>query len=311
LDVIQTADACFENLIDFDYPPHFAEISDDEGGTLNMHYVDEGPRDGRVVVFVHGNPTWSFMWRHQIAAAVAAGYRAIAVDLIGMGRSDKPTKMRDYSIARHVKWLDEALFEVLGLDQVNFVLHDWGGIIGLRVISQRMQCVASVVMSNTGLPVLSPDEKPAKMGRDPRMLRFFQLYVRYRKNWQHWKTLRNILKTDVPEAVIAGYAAPYPHKRYLTGNRQFTQMLPTRNDNPMLIDNWHALERLKSFDKPFLNLFSDKDIVAPKGFKSVRPAIPGTRAYEPVILPGGSHFLVEDIGPAYSAELIKFWDALK
>ena len=276
-----------------------------------MHYVDEGPRDGRVVVFVHGNPTWSFMWRHQIAAAVAAGYRAIAVDLIGMGRSDKPTKMRDYSIARHVKWLDEALFEVLGLDQVNFVLHDWGGIIGLRVISQRMQRVASVVMSNTGLPVLSPDEKPAKMGRDPRMLRFFQLYVRYRKNWQHWKTLRNILKTDVPEAVIAGYAAPYPHKRYLTGNRQFTQMLPTRNDNPMLIDNWHALERLKSFDKPFLNLFSDKDIVAPKGFKSVRPAIPGTRAYEPVILPGGSHFLVEDIGPAYSAELIKFWDALK
>lgn len=311
MDVIQTPDACFENLIDFDYPPHFAKISDDEGGTLNMHYVDEGPRDGRVVVFVHGNPTWSFMWRHQIAAAVAAGYRAIAVDLIGMGRSDKPTKMRDYSIARHVKWLDEALFEVLGLDQVNFVLHDWGGIIGLRVISQRMQRVASVVMSNTGLPVLSPDEKPAKMGRDPRMLRFFQLYVRYRKNWQHWKTLRNILKTDVPEAVIAGYAAPYPHKRYLTGNRQFTQMLPTRNDNPMLIDNWHALERLKSFDKPFLNLFSDKDIVAPKGFKSVRPAIPGTRAYEPVILPGGSHFLVEDIGPAYSAELIKFWDALK
>ena len=311
MDVIQTPDACFENLIDFDYPPHFAKISDDEGGTLNMHYVDEGPRDGRVVVFVHGNPTWSFMWRHQIAAAVAAGYRAIAVDLIGMGRSDKPTKMRDYSIARHVKWLDEALFEVLGLDQVNFVLHDWGGIIGLRVISQRMQRVASVVMSNTGLPVLSPDEKPAKMGRDPRMLRFFQLYVRYRKNWQHWKTLRNILKTDVPEAVIAGYAAPYPHKRYLTGNREFTQMLPTRNDNPMLIDNWHALERLKSFDKPFLNLFSDKDIVAPKGFKSVRPAIPGTRAYEPVILPGGSHFLVEDIGPAYSAELIKFWDALK
>ena len=311
MDVIQTPDACFENLIDFDYPTHFAEISDDEGGSLNMHYVDEGPRDGRVVVFVHGNPTWSFMWRHQIAAAVAAGYRAIAVDLIGMGRSDKPTKMRDYSIARHVKWLDEALFEALGLDQVNFVLHDWGGIIGLRVISQRMQRVASVVMSNTGLPVLSPDEKPAKMGRDPRMLRFFQLYVRYRKNWQHWKTLRNILKTDVPEAVIAGYAAPYPHKRYLTGNRQFTQMLPTRNDNPMLIDNWHALERLKSFDKPFLNLFSDKDIVAPKGFKSVRPAIPGTRAYEPVILPGGSHFLVEDIGPAYSAELIKFWDALK
>ena len=307
----QTPDHCFENLIDFPYAPHFAEISDAEGGTLKMHYVDEGPRDGPVVVFIHGNPTWSFMWRHQIAAAAAAGYRAIAIDLIGMGRSDKPTQMQDYSIARHEAWVEEALFDVLNLEQVHFVLHDWGGIIGLRVIANNQHRTASIVMSNTGFPVLDPEQKPKTMGRPgARLLRVFQLYVRYRKNWKHWNLLKRILTTNPSPAVIDGYAAPYPDKKYLTGNRQFTQMLPTRNDNPMLVDNWHALQKLKTFEKPFLNLFSDKDMVAPHGFKSVRPAIPGTRPYEPIILQGGSHFLVEDVGPAYSEALLGFWNGL-
>jgi haloalkane dehalogenase len=312
MDVRQTPDHCFENLIDFPYAPNFAEISDTEGGRLKMHYVDEGPRDGPVAVFIHGNPTWSFMWRHQIAAAAKAGYRAIAIDLIGMGRSDKPTQMQDYSIARHQAWVEEALFDVLKLDHVNFVLHDWGGIIGLRAIAAHQDKTASVVLSNTGLPVVDPNNKPKKIARaGAGFLRAFQLYVRYRKNWQHWKMLKRILTSNPPAEVIAGYAAPYPDKTYLTGNRQFTQMLPTRNDNPMLVDNWHALQKLLSFEKPFLNLFSDKDIVAPKGFRSVRPAIPGTRAYEPIILKGGSHFLVEDIAPAYSEALLAFWQKIK
>lgn len=307
MQVIQTPESCFRDLPDFTYPPHFVEISDDEGGKLNMAYIEAGPADGPPVVFIHGNPTWSFQWRHQIEAVSKAGYRAIAIDLIGMGRSDKPTQMKDYSIQRHVQWVEEALFKKLKLKRAHFVLHDWGGIIGLRVIADNQKNTASVVMSNTGLPVLSPTARPSKMARKGAlMLRLFQLYVRYRKNWQHWKLTAKLTKKTMHPDVVRGYAAPYPDKSYLTGNRQFTQMLPTRNDNPMLVDNWHALEKLKTFEKPFLCLFSDRDQVAPNGHKSVRPAIPGAQAIEPIILKGGSHFLLEDCSDEYSYELIRF-----
>ncbi|MDB2668823.1 haloalkane dehalogenase [Alphaproteobacteria bacterium] len=307
MDVLVTPDARFEDLPDFEFTPHYAQIPDGEGGTLNLHYVDAGPRDGQAVVMIHGNPTWSFMWRRQIADLAQAGYRAIAIDLIGMGRSDKPTKRSDYTIARHVSWVDHALFEVLKLTSVHFILHDWGGIIGLRVIADRQAETASVIMSNTGMPVIAPDAVPAKMARKGAgMLRIFQLYVRYRKNWQHWKLLARFLVNKPTPDIVRAYAAPYPSPAYLTGNRQFTQMLPTRNDNPILADNWVAMQKLKRFEKPFLCLFSDKDQVAAKGYHSVRPIIPGTRAYAPVILKGGSHFLLEDVGPAYSQEMLIF-----
>ena len=143
------------------------------------------------------------------------------------------------------------------------------------------------------------------------MLRRFQLYIRFKKNWQHWKMLRKLVLSDMPDADVAGFAAPYPDKRYLVGNRQFTQMLPTRNDNPMLVENWHALQKLKSFEKPFQAIYSDRDQVAPKGYRSVRPAIPGTRDYEQIILKGGSHFLLEDVPEAYAREVIAFLESIK
>jgi len=303
----RTPDECFENLAGYPFSPNYVEVSDFEGGNLRMNYVDEGPRDGEPVVMIHGNPTWSYMWRKLIPVLAEAGYRAIAIDLIGMGRSDKPTKMSDYTINRHEKWVAEALFEKLDLTNAHFILHDWGGIIGLRAIADHQDRVKSIIMSNTGIPVLDPSEPVKKMARPGAgMLRAFQLYVRYKKNWQHWKMLSKIVKSDMPAEDVAGFAAPYPDKAYLTGNRQFTQMLPTRNDNPILVENWHALEKLKAYEKPFLNLFSDKDQIAPKGHNTVRPAIPGAQAIEPIILKGGSHFLLEDIPEAYAHEVIQF-----
>ena len=171
------------------------------------------------------------------------GFRAIAIDLIGMGRSDKPTRMQDYSIARHVAWVQEALFQRLGLRRCHVILHDWGGIIGLRAIADHQERIISVVMSNTGLPVRNPDAPIERMARPGAgMLRAFQLYVRFRRNWQHWKMLRRIVLSSMPDADVAGFAAPYPDRRFLTGNRQFAQMLPTRNDNPMLTDNGCAAQ---------------------------------------------------------------------
>jgi haloalkane dehalogenase len=303
----RTPDECFENLAGYPFSPNYVDVSDFEGGTLRMNYVDEGPRDGEPVVMIHGNPTWSYMWRKLIPVLAEAGYRAIAIDMIGMGRSDKPTKMSDYTIDRHEKWVKEALFEKLDLTNAHFILHDWGGIIGLRAIADHQDRANSIIMSNTGIPVRdrsAPIKKMARPGAG--MLRAFQLYVRYKKNWQHWKMLSKLVKSNMPAEDVAGFAAPYPDKTYLTGNRQFTQMLPTRNDNPILIENWHALEKLKAFEKPFLNLFSDKDQIAPKGHNTVRPAIPGAQAIEPIILKGGSHFLLEDIPEAYSNEVIQF-----
>lgn len=307
MEFLRTPDACFENLADFPFAARYVDVDDTEGGTLRLAYIDEGPADGTPVVMIHGNPTWSYMWRKLVPVLAERGYRAIAVDLIGMGRSDKPSRMQDYSIARHVAWVQEALFQRLGLQRCHVILHDWGGIIGLRAIADHQDRVLSVVMSNTGLPVRDPDEPIERMARPGAgLLRAFQLYVRFRRNWQHWKMLRRIVLSPMPDADVAGFAAPYPDRRFLTGNRQFTQMLPTRNDNPMLTDNWAALEKLEQFRAPFLNLFSDRDIVAPRGYRSVRPAIPGTRDLEPVILEGGSHFLLEDVPEDYAREVVAF-----
>jgi haloalkane dehalogenase len=312
MEYLRTPDECFDNLADYPFAANYVDVSDFEGGTLRMAYVDEGPRDGQPVVMIHGNPTWSYAWRKLIPVLAENGYRAIAIDLIGMGRSDKPTQMSDYTIPRHEAWVKEALFEKLDLTDAHFILHDWGGIIGLRAIADHQDRVSSIIMSNTGFPSRDPDEPIKHMARKGAgLMRRFQLYIRFRKNWQHWKMLRKIVRSEMPDADVAGFAAPYPHKKYLVGNRQFTQMLPTRNDNPIIAENWHALQKLKSFKKPFLNLFSDKDIIAPKGYESVRPAIPGTRDYEPVILKGGSHFLLEDIPETYAREVIAFLSKIK
>ena len=303
----KTPDKCFENLPDYDFEPHYVTLDDDEGGTLDMHYIEAGAANGQPVVMIHGNPTWSFMWRKIMRQLGDAGYRAIAIDLIGMGRSDKPTKMSDYTIARHEKWVRQALFDKLDVHGAHLVLHDWGGIIGLRVAADRQDRLASITLSNTGLPVRDPRAEITQMAMPGAgLLRKFQLFVRFNPFWRHWHMLAAICRTKLAKNVVAAYAAPYPNFRYLTGNRQFTQMLPTRFDNPMLVDNFRARQKLASFDKPFLCLFSDKDIVAPDGHKSVRPFIKGAAKRAPVILKGGSHFLVEDIPDAYGAALLDF-----
>ena len=207
----KTPDECFDNLPDYPFKPHYVELDDFEGGTLNMHYVDEGPQDGTPVVMIHGNPTWSFMWRKLIPHLADAGFRAIAIDLIGMGRSDKPTAMQDYTILRHEKWVESALWDKLALESAHIILHDWGGIVGLRAIANHLDSVKSIIMSNTGFPVLDPDAPITKMARPGAgMLRAFQLYVRFDRNWRHWRMLSAMVKRSMPKEDVAGFAAPYP-----------------------------------------------------------------------------------------------------
>jgi haloalkane dehalogenase len=252
------------------------------------------------------------MWRSLIPVLAEAGYRAIAVDMIGMGRSDKPALLDDYTIARHEAWLKAGLIDGLGLTNAHFILHDWGGIVGLRVVANNQERVASVIYSNTGFPTWEPGKEIKEMIRPgTEVLRPFQEMVRQTEEWPHWEQVAAIVLSDMTDSVKAGFAAPCPDPSYVVGNRKFALMLPTQNDNPMLEDNWRALEKMKSFEKPFLCLYSDKDIVAPNGHKSVHPFIPGAQAYDPIILEGGSHFLLEDIPGAYGDAVLTHFSTLK
>ena len=303
--ILSTPSGVTAALADYPFASHFATVPDGEGGSLRVHYVDEGPRDRRPVVFLHGNPSWSYIWRKQIPAVVSAGFRAIAVDLVGMGLSDKPSELGDYSIARHVAWMRAALVDVLDLRDFVLVLHDWGGIIGLRVLAEHPDRVAGVAISNTGLPERDPNE-PLPPGpieaRGP--FAAFQKMAREAPVWEPWNMLPMCMATPVTEQLRAGYRAPYPDPVLTIGSRAFTQLLPTRPDNPMLPDNWRAWKVLERFERPFVTLYSDKDIVAPTGWQTLVARVPGAKGQPHAVLEGGGHFLQEDIPDAYTRALV-------
>jgi haloalkane dehalogenase len=303
--ILSTPPGATAGLADYPFASHYVTVPDGAGGRLRVHYVDEGPRSGRPVVFLHGNPSWSFLWRKQIAAVAAAGYRAIAPDLVGLGLSDKPCELADYTVARHVAWTRAALVEALDLRDFVFVLHDWGGIIGLRILAEHPDRVAGVVISNTGLPERDPGE-PLPPGPIEASGPFagFQKMAREAPLWEPWRLLEGMMVTPVRDEVRAGYRAPYPEPALTIGSRAFTQLLPTRPDNPMLPDNWRAWQVLERWGRPFLTLYSDKDIVAPTGWQTLVARVPGAKGQPHEILEGGGHFLQEDVPDEYNRALL-------
>ncbi|MFN8642730.1 MAG: haloalkane dehalogenase [Candidatus Binatia bacterium] len=310
MQILTSPDGLAAALPDYPFAAHYVTVADGAGGTLRVHYVDEGPRDAPPVVFLHGNPSWSYIWRHQIAAVAARGFRAIAPDLVGMGLSDKPSAMGDYSVARHVAWMRAALVDALGLDRIRFVLHDWGGIIGLRILAEHPERVASVSISNTGLPERDPalPLPPGPIEASGPFVRFQQM-AREIPRWEPWTMLEMCMATPVSESVRRGYAAPYPDPALTIGSRAFTQLLPTRPDNPMLPDNWRAWQVLERFTRPFLTVYSDRDIVAPQGWRPFVERVPGAKGQPHVILEGGGHFLQEDVPDDFTRVLLDWLGA--
>ena len=308
--ILASPDGLADSLPDYPFTSRHVVVPDGEGGTLRIHYVDEGPRDAPPVVFLHGNPSWSYIWRRQIAAVAARGYRAIAPDLGGMGLSDKPSEMGDYTVARHVAWMRAALIDALALDRVTFVLHDWGGIIGLRILAEHPTRVARVAISNTGLPERDPS-LPLPEGPIEASGPFvhFQQMAREIPRWEPWTMLEMCMATPVSDEVRRGYAAPYPDQALTVGSRAFTQLLPTRPDNPMLPDNWRAWKVLERFDGPFVTIYSDRDIVAPSGYRQFVERVPGAKGQPHVILAGGGHFLQEDVSEEYNRVLVEWLGA--
>lgn len=286
----------------------------DDDQTLRVHLIDShsvdsdsvdaGDANAPVVVFMHGNPSWSYIWRHQIAAAIAAGYRVIAPDLVGMGLSDKPSEMNDYTVLHHVEWMRSLLVDQLSLSGATLVLHDWGGIIGMRLAAENPGLAKRLVISNTGLPWRDLTQPLPDVIEATGPFADFQEAARIAPEWQPWAMLPMTMVTGPSDEVVHGYRAPYPDPALTIGSRAFTQLLPTRPDNPMYPACNAAWDVFEGWTQPVLTIFSDQDIVSPDGWKPIAARIPGAQDQPHVILEGGGHFLQEDIGEAYTDALM-------
>ena len=296
--VLRTPDERFANLPGFPFAPHYVDIPDGEGGTLRLHHLDEGPRDARVVLLMHGNPSWSYLYRKMIPPIVAAGYRCVAPDLVGLGRSDKPSRLEDYTVARHVEWMRAALFDRLDLRDVNLVCQDWGGIIALRLVAEHPGRFASVVAANTGVPT----------GQTPvsEDLRKWPEMARQMKVFPVGQMVSMGCTGGLTEAEIAAYDAPFPDESYKAAAKSFPALIPITPDNPAVPDMLRAWESLDRFDKPLLCAFSDMDPFNKGGNKALEKRVPGAQGQAHTTITGGGHFLQEDRGTELADVVIAF-----
>lgn len=288
MNVLRTPDDRFADLPGFDHPPHYAEVPDGAGGTLRMSYVEAGPADGPVALLLHGEPTWSFLYRHVMVELADAGIRSIAPDMVGFGRSDKPAEIGDHSYARHVEWMRALAFDVLDLREVTLVGQDWGGLIGLRLVAEHPDRFAGVVAANTGLPTGDHDMPP--------------IWWEFRRAVEKAETLdvgrlvhSGCVRPMAPE-VRAAYDAPFPSEEYKAAPRAMPLLVPTRPDDPATEANRAAWSVLSQWDRPFLVAFSDSDPITGAMAPILRRSIPGTAGLDHPVITNAGHFLQEDAG---------------
>ena len=281
--VLRTPDRAFADIDDFPFAPHYLEITDPDDGTkLRVHYVDEGPRDAPIVLMMHGEPSWCYLYRHMIAPVVAAGYRVIAPDLIGFGKSDKPSKKTDYSYARHVGWMRQWV-EALDLTNMTLACQDWGSLIGLRLVADMPDRFSAVVLSNGGLP---------EGGPAPRAFAIWRAFATWSPIFRIGSIVNMGVKRTLSAAEIAAYNAPFPDGSYKAGARIFPSFVPFEN-NVAVPDQKRAWKVFDQWDKPFLCCFSDGDPVTRGGESRFIGRVPGTAGQPHRTLRGG-HFVQED-----------------
>ena len=294
---LRTPETRFARLPDFDFAPHYAHVDDTEGGKLRLHYLDEGPRDAAPVLLMHGEPTWSYLYRHMISRFTAAGHRAVAPDLIGFGRSDKPTEPTDYTYQRHVDWIGEWL-RGLDLRRITLVCQDWGGLIGLRLVAEMPERFARVVVANTALP--TGDQS---MGASFRAWREFSQSVPV---FDAGRIVYGGTTSKISPEEIAAYNAPFPDAGYQAGARRFPMLVPDSPDDPAAAPNRAAWQVLRSLDMPFLTAFGADDKIMAGVDRMFQKALPGAAGQPHVILPGAGHFLQEDAVAALAQLTLDF-----
>jgi haloalkane dehalogenase len=292
MQILRTPDAAFDNLPGYPFAPHYVDVDagDGSGDTLRVHYVDEGPAGApATILLMHGEPSWSYLYRKMIPALVADGFRCIAPDLVGFGRSDKPTPRGEYTYQRHVDWMREALFDRLDLRGLTMVGQDWGGLIGLRLVAENPDRFDRVVAANTFLP--TGDRNPGEA------FLAWQKYSQETPNFHVGGIVKGGCRTELDDATIAAYDAPFPDDSYKEGARQFPLLVPTSPDDPAAPPNRQAWEVLQAWTKPFLCAFSDQDPITSGADRVLKELIPGAKDQPHTVIDGGGHFLQEDCGP--------------
>ena len=289
---VRTPDERFVDLPGYDFAPHYVDIDD-----LRMHYVDEGPGDAAPVLLLHGEPSWSYLYRKMIPPLAAAGHRVIAPDLIGFGKSDKPTSAGDYSYAAHVNWMQQFI-ETLDLNDITLFCQDWGSLIGLRVAAENERRFARIALGNGFLP--TGDEE------FPRAFRIWRAFAR----WSPWFPIGRIIHSgtinELSKEEMAAYDAPFPTAKYKVGARAFPRLVPTTPDNPASDTNRRAWDVFKQWEKPFLTTFSNRDPITRGGDRPFQKLVPGAQDLEHVKIRNAGHFLQEDRGEELAEVLIRF-----
>lgn len=294
---LRTPEERFDNLPGYPFQPHYLDVPDGEGGSLRLHYVDEGPADAAPVLLLHGEPSWSYLYRKMIPAIVEAGHRAVAPDLIGFGRSDKPAEKGDYTFQRHVDWMTSFVGQ-LDLGGVTYFGQDWGALIGLRLVAEQPDRFARVVIGNGGLPT---GDRP---GNEAFMR--WQKFSQTSPAFDIGRLIQAATATTLPDDVVAAYDAPFPDDTYKAGARIFPSLVPTQPDDPAAEANRQAWEVLQKWEKPFLTAFSDSDPVTKGGEHVMQRRIPGAQGQPHTTILGAGHFLQEDKGEELARIVVDF-----
>lgn len=300
LQILRTPDERFVGLPGYSFTPHYVDV-DAGGATLRVHYIDEGAKSAPVVLLLHGEPSWSYLYRHMVPVLTASGLRAVAIDLVGFGRSDKPADRTDYTYQAHVDWMRGAI-DAIGLRDITLVCQDWGGLIGLRLVAEDPERFARVVAANTFLP--TGDVHPGEA---------FLAWQRYSQEAPQLKVgdiVNGGCRTALSNDVIAAYDAPFPDDSFKAGARQFPMLVPTSPDDPAAPANRTAWAALGNYHRPFLCAFSDSDPIT-RGADAILAAhVPGSRHHQSVTIEGAGHFLQEDKGEDLARVVADFITAI-
>ncbi|MGZ4526566.1 MAG: haloalkane dehalogenase [Mycobacterium sp.] len=300
MDVLRTPDSRFENLEGYPFVANYIDVAASDTQPLCMHFLDEGPADGPPIVLLHGEPTWSYLYRTMIQPLADAGNRVLAPDLIGFGRSDKPSRIEDYTYQRHVEWVS-SWFERLNLKEVTLFVQDWGSLIGLRIAAEHGDRIARLVVANGFLPTAERRTPPAFYA--------WRAFARYSPVLPAGLIVSLGTVRRVSARVRAGYDAPFPDKTYQAGARAFPQLVPTSPDDPAVPANRAAWKALGQWEKPLLAIFGARDPILGKADRPLIKHVPGA-AGQPHARIHASHFIQEDSGPELAERVLSWQKAL-